>query len=54
VADDAKVSVVNDCCEHRDAVFTAECNDFYRIVVLQRRVCLKDKYGWMYDGARRA
>jgi len=26
--------VVNDCYEHRDAVFAAERNDFYRIVVL--------------------
>jgi hypothetical protein len=34
VADSAHVSVVNDCYEHRDAVFAAERNDFYRIVVL--------------------
>jgi hypothetical protein len=33
MADAAGVSLI-DCCEHTDAVFGAECNDFYRIVVL--------------------
>ena len=51
---DTDVALVINCWKHTDAVFGAECNDFYRIVVLQRRVSYKDKYGWTYDEALRA
>jgi hypothetical protein len=40
------VALVINHCKHTDAVFGTECNGFYRIVVLQRRVSYKDKYGW--------
>ena len=47
--DAADVSPLVDYHKHTDAVFSAECNNFYRIVVLWRRVSYKDKYGWAYD-----
>jgi hypothetical protein len=54
VADTSDVALVINCCKHTNALFGTERNDFYRIVVLQRRVYYKDKYGWTYDEAQRA
>jgi hypothetical protein len=46
VADAADASPVIDYRKHTDAVFGAERNQFYRLVVLQRRVSLKGPV-WM-------